>query len=672
MDLFTFLHTYKEEILRHWEGGLPPSQKPVREDLRESLSLLLVAITGGTSSTLAREERARYGGDLARFLEGCASLRSAILDVWEQKRGAAPPLEQLREFLGRFDHAASEIALRYAGEEVRRATEERDEALAREQAKYQEARRALDELEAFFNAMPIGAVQVDGELRYIRANPIMAAINGRPAEEFLGRTIHEVLPPELASFLEVRLQKIFQTGEAVDDVEFLAPDLGTDQLHTWRNRFFPIRGRRGDLLGVGSFVEDITDVKQAADTQRYLLESSAILSETLEYETTLRKVAELVVPGLGDWCIFLLLKEGEGVFERAIIGHSDPERRRQAEELVRGFLLFPDSLSSINRIARTGESVLAHITSKEDLLALSRNSEHTEFFLRMGLASYMAVPVRARGRILGVLAIASTEPKRRYRQQDLTLAQNLADRAGYAVDNARLYREAQQAIHGREDILAFVSHDLRNPLTVILMGTTALKKKNLPAEVRQDIYRHADTIRRAAERMERLIHDLLDLASIQKGNFTVKQQEHDPTEIIREIRETFLPLAQRQNILLTIEVEPGLPCVRCDRDRVSQIFSNLIGNALQVTPAHGVVTLRAKRHKDQMLLFSISDTGPGIAEEMLPYLFERYWRNKDVGYRGTGLGLPIAKGIVEAHNGSIWVESRSGEGSTFFFTLPLS
>jgi signal transduction histidine kinase len=238
-----------------------------------------------------------------------------------------------------------------------------------------------------------------------------------------------------------------------------------------------------------------------------------------------------------------------------------------------------------------------------------------------------------------------------------------------AVENARLYTQAQQAVRVREQILAIVSHDLRNPVATILMATTLLAQPEEPGEVREDLSRSVGRIRRAAETMGRLIDDLLDFASIEAGRLAIRRQAHDPVLLIQETLASFEGVAAQRRLQLTANVTPRLPKLDGDRDRILQVLANLVGNATKVTAEGGRITLRAEALGND-LRFAVSDDGPGIGEENVKYLFERYWRGVDATYKGTGLGLAIAKGIVNAHGGRIWVESELGHGATFFFTIP--
>jgi PAS domain S-box-containing protein len=236
------------------------------------------------------------------------------------------------------------------------------------------------------------------------------------------------------------------------------------------------------------------------------------------------------------------------------------------------------------------------------------------------------------------------------------------------LDNVRLMGEAQEALRAREDLLAIVSHDLRNPLGVVLASTALLLKANLPPDKQERARRQVEAIQRAGNRMNRLIRDLLDFASIQAGRLSVSLRRQDVAAMVNEVLEVMEPLAAAKGMRLVAEVAPGL-AIRCDHDRVIQLFSNLVGNAVKFTPDGGHITVRAAPAGD-LVQFAVIDSGPGIPAQELPHVFDRYYQAQRKNRDGIGLGLSIARGIVEAHGGRIWVDSDEGKGSTFFFTLP--
>ncbi len=250
------------------------------------------------------------------------------------------------------------------------------------------------------------------------------------------------------------------------------------------------------------------------------------------------------------------------------------------------------------------------------------------------------------------------------------IAESSRDRyEALAAENAKLYEQAQQAVRVREQVLAVVSHDLKNPVATILMTARALVKSGAPAEKDGGLAQAAGRIDRAAVRMQRLIEDLLDFASMEAGRFAIAREPEDAASMIDETLANYEAVARGKRQRLTKTIEPGLPMVHADRDRILQVLSNLTANATKATPEGGHVTLRVEaRGRD--VLFSVSDDGPGISDNDAAHLFERYWRSGSAPYKGTGLGLAIARGIVAAHGGRIWAESELGGGAEFLFTIP--
>jgi signal transduction histidine kinase len=235
------------------------------------------------------------------------------------------------------------------------------------------------------------------------------------------------------------------------------------------------------------------------------------------------------------------------------------------------------------------------------------------------------------------------------------------------MENVRLVGEAQEALRAREDLLAIVSHDLRNPLGVVLASTALLLKSNLPPDKQDRARRQVEAIQRAGNRMNRLIRDLLDFASIQAGRLSVSKHPQDVAAMVNEVLDVTEPLAATKSHRLVADVAPEL-AIKCDHDRVIQLFSNLVGNAVKFTQDGGTITVRAMPDNG-IVRFSVVDTGPGIPADELPYVFDRYYQAQRRNRDGIGLGLSIARGIVEAHGGRIWAESEEGKGSTFSFTL---
>jgi signal transduction histidine kinase len=247
------------------------------------------------------------------------------------------------------------------------------------------------------------------------------------------------------------------------------------------------------------------------------------------------------------------------------------------------------------------------------------------------------------------------------------MAQEIAQRVALALDNARLYRAAQRAIKARDEVLGIVAHDLRNPLSMILMEARLLRRQGPELERRSQA--SGGAIQRAATRMDRLIQDMLDATRIEADALTIELSRVNVAEVASDAVRVERPLASSMSLDLRLDLERELPDVRADRDRLLQVFENLIGNAIKFTPPGGSITVGAARQGTDVL-FWVRDTGPGIDIGDQPHVFDRFWQARTKKRGGAGLGLLIVRGIVEAHGGRVWVESALGEGSTFRFTIP--
>lgn len=244
--------------------------------------------------------------------------------------------------------------------------------------------------------------------------------------------------------------------------------------------------------------------------------------------------------------------------------------------------------------------------------------------------------------------------------------------ASFALDHAILCQAAEQAARAREELMAVVSHDLKNPLATIQMAVQFLLDDLIPNDEAHRVGRaQLGVIQRSAQRMYRLIHDLLDVAAVEANQLPINGEPVPIDLLIGDALDLLRPLAAAKEVSLIADFEPTLPRVIADRERVLQVFSNLGGNALKFTSAGGRVEIRADL-RDALVEFRVRDTGSGIAPEELPHVFDRFWQGREKARGGVGLGLAITRGIVQAHGGDIRAESTLGVGTTFRFTLPVS
>ncbi|MFL5636506.1 MAG: PAS domain S-box protein [Gemmatimonadaceae bacterium] len=409
--------------------------------------------------------------------------------------------------------------------------------------------------------------------------------------------------------------------------------------------------------------------KEAESAQKratLLAEASRVLSASFDYQTTLAALVRLTVPALADYCA-LDIVETEDKFERIGEAHVDPAKSLLLKEVA----TFPRSALTARhpliRVITTGEPVLEAEISSAFIRQSFAEAGQRAVVEALEPRSLICVPLVASGRPLGALTLVTSGSGRRFSIADLSLAVDIARRAAVVVEHARLYNEAQQATKARDDVLAVVAHDLRNPLNTVSMAVSLMLESTPPERVQER--RQVEIVRRAADRMNRMIQDLLDVKRMESGRLTIELKPEEPGSLINDTVDMLRPLAAGTGIMLDTALDDDLPCVVADVARIQQVLSNLVGNAVKFTPRNGRITVSAERI-DGEVRFGVIDTGPGIPAEQVPHIFGRFWQARASDRRGIGLGLAIAKGIVEAHNGRIWVESHVGLGSTFYFTLP--
>jgi PAS domain S-box-containing protein len=520
-------------------------------------------------------------------------------------------------------------------------------------------------LDAIFENIPLMLfIKESQSLRFIRLNRISEDLLGWPNETLKGKNAYDFWPKEQAEFFIEKDRETLNRGSEVDIPEepILTRYRGVRTLHTKKVPILDAAGNPVYLLGIS---EDITERKRFEKEQQFLADVSVALSTSLEYEQTLANLARLVVHNFADWSAVDVMDE-EGQLSRLKVASADPDQAALCAVLEQ---LPPDrDLPHLMRsVIESKRPVVVEQVTLQYIESLGQGPGHLQALLATGVTSFVAVPLLMRGQALGALFLGSSTLSRVFGQNDLRLAEALADRAAMAIENARLYRASVRATQLRDQVLGVVVHDLRGPLSNILMQVWALKRQGSEPERRS--LKPVEVIQRAATRMNRLIQDLLDVALMEAGQLTIERSRLSAGGLIVEAVDMQRPLASSSSLALQVEVGPDVPEVWGDWDRLLQVFENLIGNAIKFTSAGGRITAGAAPRDDEVV-FWVADTGAGIASENLPRIFDRFWQASKAGRRGAGLGLSITKAIVEAHGGRLWVESTEGSGSTFFFTIP--
>ena len=508
---------------------------------------------------------------------------------------------------------------------------------------------------------------VDESQRIIFFNEGAESIFGYTVDEIMGRPLEQLIPERYRSthashvrrfgHSDVRARRMGERGQILglrkNGEEFPA-EAAISHLGAEPEKIYSV------------VLRDVTERRRAHETQSFLAEAGETLASTLGHDETLRNIAHLAVPRLADACVVHAFHGGQ--FHGVAVEHVDKER---AVDLAQRRAEHPIDVAGDHPVAEVIRTVRPIVWSQSKAAVAQREASFTELsdIFDAPPAAGIIMPLLARGQLLGVLGLY--REKGSYDNNDIFLAEELARRGAIALDNARLYDLVNIGIRARDDMIGIVSHDLRNPVNAVKMLTGVMLDRRGQEPLPTEMGNYASVIRQAAEQMDELIQDLLDVTRVEAGKLAVTLKSVNTEEILSDILRTLAPVAAEKKIALRLNAPDDLPNVLADRERFSQAISNLVGNAVKFSQPGGEITVRVAV-LDKEFLFSVSDKGQGMTAEQLSHAFDRFWQSSRTDRQGAGLGLAITKGIVDAHGGRIWAESSPGAGSTFYFTLPIA
>lgn len=499
--------------------------------------------------------------------------------------------------------------------------------------------------------------------KYIEVNEASCNLLRLPRDEIIGKTIIDLIPQDEKERLWNSKKQMEGSGQS---------DVSEWKLKRGDGSFVDVEVNAKILSRDRwvAFVRSNEERKKMERHDRLLALVGKILPEALDMKGRLKRAAKLVTDELGDWCSIILLNDDSSI-EQLIVYHRNPDKLETAKQLMD----LPLDITTINRFKEVIAKKEGLLITKKDLVLFLNEvlqSRRHKLYEKLGLSSVCHIPLIARERAFGLFTVANAE--RDYSHEDFSLIKLVTEQIALSADNAYLYERAMKAINIREDLIAIVSHDLKNPISAIDIGVQSLKRvaqsEKSADELKIIINKLSQSMDNSVKRSLTLISDLLIFAKIESGGLVLEKNVLDIDTLLEEALDAHYLLAQHRGIKLNLIVkEPHLQ-MKVDQSKLLQVLSNLIGNALKFTESGGAIQIEVSSKSKKEILFKISDTGSGIKEDELQHIFERYWQPKRTQTQGSGLGLAIVKGIVEAHGGKIWAESIFGKGSTFFFTIP--
>jgi PAS domain S-box-containing protein len=521
--------------------------------------------------------------------------------------------------------------------------------------------------DAVFGDLRDGVFVLDVQDRVVDLNPAAERILGRPAAEVRGIPVAAAFAGRLDALLQ-RPEVPGSTAQSADEIEIGA---GSAQ-RVYELRMLALQADNGQVVGRLMILRDITAYKHSETLLHatFLAEASAALASSLDYEATLQQVARLAIPALGDWCTVYMLSEDRAI-RRVAVAYTDGEKAELAAALRR----YPPSpvaaRSSVAEVMRTGRPILTPTIPEGYVAGIAQDAEHLAIMQRLAFRSSMTVPLQARGDILGALAFFSSDPERRYDTADLALAEDLARRAGLAVDNARLYSEAQRAVRTRDEFLSVAAHELKTPVTTMLGFAQMLLRHFTPqGQLDERIVRRAlQAIEQQSDRLSRLVSRLLDIARIEGGRLVIEPVVADVVPLVQGVVDSIQAGTSRHRLVTN---EPAELQALVDPLRFEQVLTNLLDNAVKFSPEGTQIDIDVSRTSLGMLRVAVTDRGSGIPPEDRDRIFDRFYQaHAGPHASGMGLGLYICRQIVEQHGGSIVAEVPPGGGSRFVVILPI-
>lgn len=527
-----------------------------------------------------------------------------------------------------------------------------------------DARRALEESCAryaeLYDFAPVGLCTLDAQGIIHAINVTAAVLLREDRARLIGTPLSAMISPADRSRFATHLRRCL--GEHQRATVELTLSLGGGATVSAQLASVPMMP--GDVSSYcRTSLVDISELKQSERRLRLLSDAGQKLAGSLNYRHTLSAVVQLAVPLFTDLCMLDVLND-DGRIERVETVFADAALQSKfAGTLKRASC--DERASALQRtVIDSGRAVLLEEPNQAD-------GGHGGLSVLVAVKAMIIVPVVARSHAIGALTFVMVESGRTYSQADVPFAEELARRAALAIDNAMLYDQAQKAVKARENLLAIVSHDLQNPLAVIMLRTGQILDGAPAFDRRSETRESIEAIRNASRQMNSLVDDLLDMAQIDAGRLAVHPEPISLRTLVEETLSLLAPLATRRKVTLAGELPVACSEVHGDRDRLAQVLSNLIGNGIKFAPAGSEVKVVVTVDGTEAQV-SVVDKGIGITAAQLPHIFDRFWKGAHEQKLGTGLGLFISKAIIDAHGGRIWATSELGRGTSVCFTLPLA
>lgn len=536
----------------------------------------------------------------------------------------------------------------------------------RDATRQRDAEQALQKLAAIVEYSDDAMISktIDGVIT--SWNAAAERLFGYSADEAIGKPITLIIPEDYRDE-HVNIMAKLKAGERIEHFDTVRQRKNGSQFPVSLG-ISPLRNSDGEVVGAAKVLRDVTERKRAEETLAFLARASRSLAALTDRESALQRAASIIVPFFADWCVVHGINH-EGRIEQLACVHRDPQKSGTLRDLLGKHPLDWNSPSIAVRVLRSGKTELAAQFSEPLLAGLAGTAAEETAREDLNPSSVICAPLLIRDRVIGAMTFAACGSSHRYDRNDVTFAEDLAGRVAVAIDNSHLFHSVKQADRQKDEFLAMLAHELRNPLAAIQYATVLAQLPS--AEPKQEMF---EIIDRQVKNLSHLIDDLLDVSRVSQDKIQLKREFVDASTVVMHAAAVVRPLIeQRKHALVTDIAKEAMP-LYADATRTEQIVANLLTNAAKYTPDGGQISLRAYP-ENGFVVIKVKDTGVGLPAEMLPRVFDLFTqveRTLDRSEGGLGIGLTIVRRLVEMHGGTVSAASEGlDRGSEFTVRLPM-
>lgn len=504
--------------------------------------------------------------------------------------------------------------------------------------------------------IPDAFYALDNNWRFIYLNKNAEQALKKRRKDIIGKKIWEVFPRSTHGQYHTQYQKAFSTGKVIQFEEF------SKRLCKWHSVYvYPVAN------GLYVYFRNITQRKKVQESMNFLAEAGEVLATSLSYKTTLKNIAELSVPIFADWCSVDML-EPDGTFKQVALAHSDESKIKLLKKIRRKYPPGILPTEGISQVLKTGEPGFYPVVAESVIENAIQDKKYLSIVKKLGLTSVLIVPMRVEGRAIGSITFVCAKSKRHYTKEDLHTAEHLVARASLAIENALLYKKAQDAIKVRDEFISIASHELKTPITSLKVYFHVLSQQ-FKSRDKSKVKMSFERVNLQIDKLTKLIKTLLDVSRMHVGKLSLEKGFFSLCDLTEEIIDAISQAQKTHKILLTGNAKDN---IYGDKERIGQIIINLITNAIKYSPRTKRVIVTLSQDLSATFL-SVQDFGIGIDQLDQAKIFERFFQvntEREKTFPGLGIGLYVSSEIAKRHGGKILVDSIPGKGSKFTLILP--